>query len=191
MEDWQRSDRQPDHTVFSLKLGHNSRPRNKKKTKLQTGHNESPTDDKDYFKVIADCRPKRGKHCSCFAVHWKGRHSRDTSVLLNSHWCQHGTVRFTKRGACGKVKRKRMNHIAETRYVGRDFIVARYISLPLFRKVWNTRSQSRSEHRMEQTKWTSSLERQESKIHGRNLPLSQERWKNCCWWTLVIGRTPN
>ena len=30
MEDWQRSDREPGHTVFSLKLGHSSRPRNKK-----------------------------------------------------------------------------------------------------------------------------------------------------------------
>ena len=72
--------------------------------------------------------------------------------VQDSGSCVQETVRFTKRRACGKVKRKRMNHIAGTRYVGRVFIVARYISQPLLRKVWNTTSQSRNQHRMEQTK---------------------------------------
>ena len=64
--------------------------------------------------------------------------------------------------------------------------MARYISQPLFRKVWNTRSHSRSERRMEGTKWTSSLVRQESKIQGRNLPFKRRKMDNfsmdACNW---------
>ena len=83
MGDLRRSKRLPDQTVYGPKLwyyfqettGKHDAERSEENAKLQAarrnrGIHEVLTDDKVYFKVIADARLKLEKrHCSCYAVH--------------------------------------------------------------------------------------------------------------------------
>ena len=130
MEDQRKSQRPQDQTAYGQKLGHNdSGNRNEK---MQDGQKKVPnckqhtanrgiyevlTDDKDFFNSIAEARRKLENGCfSCHAV--KGKQSRETSDLLKSHRCQHGTVRFRKQRSLRESEPKTYGPHCRKRYVG-------------------------------------------------------------------------
>ena len=81
---------------------------------------EVATDDEDYSKVNADARLKLEEDFySCYAVHYEGRQSRETSGMYNFHQMPVRNSQIQENtGACGRVKRKHVDHIADIRYVG-------------------------------------------------------------------------
>ena len=127
-----KPNRLPDQTIYGLKLGHDAQ-RNKKKhiaewaeknAKLQAARRnrgilEVLTDDKDYLKVIADVRLKLEKDTdltmSCIETEdsrWKPQASA-TSIAASEEQSDSENT-----GACRKVRRQHMDHIAEKKYVG-------------------------------------------------------------------------
>ena len=75
---------------------------------------EELTDEKGYFKVNGGARLKLEKgNCSCYAVHCEGRRSRKPQTCTISNDARTEPSDSENTGACGKVKRQHMDHMAE------------------------------------------------------------------------------
>ena len=76
------------------------------------------TDDKDHFKVIADARLKRETGTAPAMPYIEKKDSRgEPQAIVTSIEASEQQSDSDDTGACGKVKRQRVDHIAEKRYV--------------------------------------------------------------------------
>ena len=88
-------------------------------TRRNRGIYEVLTDDKDYFKVIGDARLKLEKDTALLLPSIEKDDSRGTlQALVTSIDVSEERLDSENAGACGRVKREHMDHIAEKGYVG-------------------------------------------------------------------------
>ena len=79
---------------------------------------EVSTDDKDYFNVIVNASLQLEKYCSCCAVHCEKDNQRKPLTCTTLTDASTGQLGSENKRACGKVKRKHMDHFAEEGCVG-------------------------------------------------------------------------
>ena len=150
MEDPRKSKRPPDQTVFGLKLGQDY-PRIEETKEMAEwapedakpqaarrngGIYEVLTEDKDYFKVIADARLKLEKDTSP-AVPFILREDNRGKPQAGTTSIDAGEEQSysEKTGSSGKVKRRQMDHIAE-KCMWEASTMAQYTRQFLFKKLW-------------------------------------------------------
>ena len=164
-------------------------------TTIQKTHGQINCIDRWQRLFQGDCwrSSETGKgYCSCFAVlavHFKGGQSRGSFALLNSHWCQYGTVRFRKQRSMRKSKAKTHGSHCRQRACGKCSPWFGTYASRYSRSFENTRSHCRIKQRMRKIKKL-PVERKESKIQGRGRPSCEERWKQqstsrSCWTSVT------
>ena len=89
------------------------------------------TDDKDYFKVIAEARLTLETRCSCCAMHWEEK-SRQTS----GNWSHWGTGRFRKDRSMRNSEATTYGPHRRKKEMWGVFTVAWYTSQFFMKKLW-------------------------------------------------------